>query len=383
MKKKPSLINIVLLLVIISTAFATGFLTHAFFVQGTREYGLLSEAHNILRNHALNDLPGENVLEYGMIRGMLDEIDDPYTRFIEPVQTELSNDDLAGSYGGIGANLDRDLEGFVIIYPFPEGPAAEAGIMDGDRLILVDTLEIVPEASIEETGAAIRGPVGDPVSLRIARPPSYETLDFKIKRQEIPLPSVTWHTAPGDPKLGIIDVNIIAASSSAEIEIAVADLKDQQAQYFALDLRGNGGGLVDAGANIAGLFLDEGDILQEQYRDKPVETYSVKNTGSLADIPLVVLVDANTASASEIIAGALQMRGQAVIIGQPTYGKDSIQLAFELNDGSSVHITAAKWWIPGLDVAISETGLQPDIIVPLDDSQNDMTVAAAIDYFNQ
>ncbi len=382
MNSKRPLLAFLLFLAGIFSAFVSGFMTRELISPSAGNLPILAQARQILERHALNDLPPDRELEYGMIRGMLGEIDDPYTRFVEPVQTELSSNDLAGSYGGIGANLDRDLEGFVIIYPFPAGPAAEAGIIDGDRLILVDELEIVPDMSTEETGAAIRGPVGDPVSLRITRPPGHETYDFKIKRQEIPLPSVTWHTAPGDPKLGIIDVNIIAASTSDEIETAISDLQSQQAEYYALDLRGNGGGLVDAGVTIASLFLTEGDILQEQYRGKPVETYTVKKTGSQAEIPLVVLVDANTASAAEIIAGALQAQGRATIIGQPTYGKDSIQLAFDLDDGSSVHITAAKWWIPGLDVNIGETGIQPDIAVASDVSQNDATVAAAIDYFN-
>lgn len=383
MNNKRPLLAFLLFVIGIFSAFASGFLTHELISPSAGNLPILAQARNILERHALSDLPSDQELEHGMIRGMLDALDDPYTRFVEPAQTELSSDDLAGRYGGIGANLDRDLEGFVILYPFPEGPAAEAGIIPGDRLIQVDELEIVPDTTIEETGAAIRGPVGDSVSLRIARPPGYETYDLKIKRQEIPLPSVTWNISPVDPKLGIIKVNLIGANTSAEIETAIDNLKALQAQYFALDLRGNGGGLVDAGVKIAGLFLNSGDILQEQYRDQPVETYSVKKSGAQVDLPLVVFVDANTASASEIIAGALQAHGRAIIIGQPTFGKDSIQLAFNLDDGSSVHITAAKWWVPGLDVNIGETGLQPDIIVPQDKSQTDAAIAAAIEYFNQ
>ena len=128
------------------------------------------------------------------------------------------------------------------------------------------------------------------------------------------------------------------------------------------------------------LFLDEGDILHEQYRDKPLKTYSVQSSGQYADIPMVVLVDANTASAAEIVAGALQAQGRAVLLGQTTYGKDSIQLAFDLSDGSSIHVTAAKWWLPGLEQDIGENGLVPDILVPL--GETDLTLNAAIEYLS-
>lgn len=382
MNNKRQLISLALLITIIISAFAAGYFAHEYLNLEMQELPILAEARQILNRHALAELPADSTLEYGMVHGMLAELDDPHTRFVEPVQAELTSDNLEGSYGGIGASLDRDPQGYVILHPFPDSPATEAGIVDGDRLILVDEINILPEIATEEVVAALRGPVGEPVSLSIARPPGYETFQFKINRQSIPLPSVTWYTAPADSNVGIIRVNIIAASTVAEIENAIADLNTQQVSYYALDLRGNGGGLVDAGVNIASLFLKEGDILQEQFRDKPIETYSVKEPGANVDLPLVVLVDANTASAAEIVAGALQAHGRAKIIGQPTFGKDTIQLAFDLTDGSSIHVTAAKWWLPGLEVFIGETGLQPDILVSTENNEIDLTIAAAIEYFS-
>ena len=192
---------------------------------------------------------------------------------------------------------------------------------------------------------------------------------------------MTWYSAPADPDVGIIKVNLIAASTADEIEKAVDELQSLDAKFFVLDLRGNGGGLVDAGVSIARLFLAEGDVLQEQYRGKPLKTYSVQNTGLFSDIPIAVLVDANTASAAEIVAGALQAQGRADLIGQTTYGKDSIQLAFDLSDGSSLHVTAAKWWLPGLDQDFGENGLLPDVLVPL--GETDLALSAAIDYFSK
>lgn len=383
MRNTPLLVNILLLGIIISTAFATGFLAHEFLFPTENNFVILQEAQNILKNHALEDLPPEPSLEYGMIHGMLQAYGDPHTRFVEPAQTELNNDDLEGSYGGIGASLDKDPEGFVILHPFPEGPATEAGIIDGDRLILVDDLELSPEIELNQVEAALRGPVGDPVSLRISRPPTYQPLDFKIKRQSIPLPSVTWYLAPADTTLGIIKINLIAASTADEIISAVEALDAKKATHYALDLRGNGGGLLTAGADIARLFLESGEVLSERYRDKEPETYAVRKPGPLTDIPLVVLINDSTASAAEIVAGALQAHGRAVLIGQPTFGKDSIQLAFDLSDGSSIHVTAAKWWIPGLEINIAEIGLQPDLLVSQIEGEPDAYIESAVQYFNE
>ncbi|MBT3392350.1 MAG: S41 family peptidase [Chloroflexi bacterium] len=363
-------------------AFALGYFVRAQFYPSLSEYPIWNEARQILRVNALYDPPPDPALEYGMIRGMLAVYDDPYTRFVEPARTELDSDNLEGSYGGIGATLERGPEDEIFVYPFPDSPAAEAGVQAGDQLLRVDELVIAAATPIDEVVAALRGPEGDLVTIEIARPTSDSTESFTIQRAAIPLPSVTWRLALEDARLGIIKVNLIAASTAAEIEKAAADLDAQGAHFYALDLRGNGGGLVDAGVEIARLFLTEGDILQEQYRGDDPEIYTVRRPGPLSEIPLVVLVDANTASAAEIVAGALQTRGRAALIGQPTYGKDVIQLAFELSDGSSLHVTAAQWQIPGLDANISAEGLQPDVRVKPGEDGQDTTMLAAVVYFS-
>lgn len=363
-------------------AFTSGYFVRAQFYPSLSEYPIWNQARQIVRTNALYDAPPDPALEYGMIRGMLAAYDDPYTRFVEPTRTELDSDNLEGSYGGIGATLERGPAGEIYLYPFPDSPAAEAGVQDGDQLLRVDDLTISEATPVDEVVAALRGPEGDPVTIEITHSAAATTETFTIHRAAIPLPSVTWRLAREDARLGIIKVNLIAASTAVEIEKAAADLETQGAQFYALDLRDNGGGLVDAGVEIARLFLTEGDILQEQYRGENPKTYAVHRPGPLRELPLVVLVDGHTASAAEIIAGALQTRGRAALIGQPTFGKDVIQLAFELSDGSSLHVTAARWWIPGLDANISAEGLQPDVHVePGEDGQDTALLAAAM-YFN-
>jgi carboxyl-terminal processing protease len=294
----------------------------------------------------------------------------------------LNNDTLSGSYGGIGAQMSRDPEGHFIIHPFPEGPAAESGVLDGDRLVKVDGTVITAEFPMEELIALVRGPEGRTITLTIARPPDYHHLDFNITRADIPLPSVTYHIDILEPRLGVLRVNVIASSTPVEIQDAVQELKTRGATHFVLDLRGNGGGLLKEGVDIARIFLAKGVIIQHQYRGGKVETNSVKRPGPLAKIPLAILVDQNTASAAEIISGALQNQGRAPLIGTNTFGKDSIQLVFELEDKSSLHVTSAKWWVPDLEPPVGDGGLLPDISISSENNDDsDPFIDAAIQYF--
>jgi carboxyl-terminal processing protease len=235
--------------------------------------------------------------------------------------------------------------------------------MDGDRLVAVEDVAMPPDTPFEDIQAAVRGPEGEPVAITIQRPPGFEEYTFSILRENFPLPSVTWHIAPEDGRLGVIEINLIAASTVEETRRAIEDLQTQGATHFALDLRNNFGGLLDAGIDIARLFLKEGIVLQQQYRGRNVETFEVDTPGEFSQLPLVVLVNENTASAAEIIAGALQAQGRAQLIGTPTFGKDSIQLVFELQDGSSLHITSARWWFPDLEFPADTKGLQPDLTI--------------------
>jgi carboxyl-terminal processing protease len=312
-----------------------------------------------------------------MIRGMLKAYGDPHSTFVEPVQHEIETNRLAGNFGGIGVQLDHTDEGFIILYPYPDSPAQLAGIQDGDHLLMVDGIEIKNFQPLDEVKVAIRGPEGETVKLEITRHQQSDPIEVNIKRESIPLPSLTWHTLSDESRVGVIEINIISANTPDEVTRAVEDLKDRGANYIIIDLRGNSGGLLSAGVDTARLFIPKGIILKEQTRDRGIKNYNASRDGPFVDIPLVVLVDHGTASASEIIAGALQARGRAVIIGEPTYGKDSIQLVFKLNDGSSLHITSARWWIPNLDPPINENGIQPDIIVNSDITGPDSAFALA------
>lgn len=351
-----------LAVLLVIASFGAGYLYNQQQATGN-SFKLLAEAQQLLVDHGLKAPPAAPRLEYGMIRGMLQAYEDPYTIFLEPPQNELESNRLEGKYGGIGAQLEQDQQGYWTLYPYADSPAGIAGLQDGDRLLTVDDLAITPQTPADEVQAALRGPVGQDVRLTIGRSPSYTPLAFTITRQEIALPSVTWRLAPEDQRLGILKVNVVAASTTSEIQRAVEDLQQRGASAFVLDLRDNPGGLLDAGVDIARLFLNEGIVMQQQYRGQEVKTFKVDQPGPLANLPLAVLINKGSASAAEIAAGALQAHQRAHLIGEPSYGKDTIQLVFNLQDGSSLHITAAHWWIPGLTSPVGENGLQPDIPV--------------------
>jgi len=374
-----SLLFALLVLIMAGSAFGAGYLFRAH-QSPSADFPLLGEAYQIVQNHGLKELPASPALQYGMIRGMLQAYDDPFTVFVEPVQHELESNALQGSFGGIGVELSTDAEGYVVLFPFPSGTAIEAGVQDGDRLLQVDDTPIPPGMPVSDVQSAIRGPVGETVALLIARPPDYQTQIIKIKRREVALPTVTRRLDLSDARVGILNINLIAATTASELQDAVYDLQSKGASYFVLDLRDNPGGLLDAGVDVARLFLTEGEIITRQYRGQEAETYAVDQPGPLAELPLVVVVNHGCASAAEIIAGALQARGRARLVGAPTFGKDSIQLVFTLSDQSSLHITAAQWWVPGLQYEISANGLQPDIQVepPANADAGDTTLQAAV-----
>lgn len=369
----------VLVLALLGVGFASGYLTRGW-MNPEDDFPILKQAYAILTTKGLKELPTAPALEYGMVHGMVQAYNDPYTIFVEPVQHELETNSLQGSFGGIGVNLANDGQGHWIMYPFPDGPAQKAGVQDGDVLAAVDELTLDADTTVDMIQSAIRGPVGTEVNISVIRTGAASELQFVIERAEIALPSVIYHLDQSDPRVGVVSINRVAATSPDETLKAFEALRARGATHFVLDLRNNGGGLLTSGVDIARLFLEQGVVMQQQYRNQEVETFRVEKPGALAGLPLVVLINHGTASAAEIIAGALQQQGRAQLVGSPSYGKSTIQLIFDLEDGSSLHVTAARWWIPDLQPEIAGNGLQPSVSVTpgADANAGDVELQAAI-----
>lgn len=379
MSTKKALVLSIFLVFGLALSFGMGYLFRDLQSLDDLDIGLVEEAYTILNNHALPDPPASPGLQYGMIHGLVAAYGDPYTLFIEPARHELQSDDLRGEFGGVGVRLEKDLEGNIVLYPLPDSPAATAKIGDGDHLLAVDKLAISSTTNLDEAQAALRGPVGTRVSLMIRKPEDISSQTVELERVNFPIPSVTWNIDTDEPRLGIVQISRIAATTPAEVQTAINDLVTQGAQLFVLDLRGNPGGLLDAGVNTARLFLQQGVVIQEQYKNQPVHAYEVEEPGVFSDLPLAVIIDHGTASAAELIAGAIKAQNRGRIYGQNSFGKDSLQLIFELHDDSSLHVTAAKWWVPGLEPPLAGNGVLPDVPVTADADQPKPEIRAVIE----
>jgi carboxyl-terminal processing protease len=349
-------------------------------VDGAAEMAKYWQVWNLLDRDFYGEKPTAARRTDGAIVGMVQTFGDPYTFFVEPQTRELERDQLAGKFGGIGANLEQTEAGYVLS-PLAGQPADQGGVRKGDLLLMVDGQEIAPEMASDEVVALLRGPAGSQVTLVVRRTPvtgeaGVEELTFTLTRAEIQTPSLEWRlldNVPGTADVGYMRQTIFSERSPAEMRQALAELRAAGAVRFVWDLRGNPGGLLNSAVDQADMWLDAGVIVVEEKAGGLRKTFEATPGELAANAPLVVLVDHGTASASEIVAGALHDHGRARIVGQQTYGKGSVQLIHELADQSSLHVTNAQWYTPD-GLQISGHGLAPDISV----ADGDDPLAAAL-----
>ncbi len=330
----------------------------------TAGFAVFWEAWHLVRDNFYGELPDTQHLAWGAIRGALSTLNDPYTSFLEPQPRQREKEDLSGRFGGIGAYVTQTEDGRIVLDPMPGQPAEQAGIQKGDVVIKVDDTEITPQMTVDEVVNLVRGQVGTVVRLTLRREGLAEPFVVEIVRQEILSPSVEWKMLEGVAGAGYIRITIFSDRTAQELRQAIQELQDQGMERLVLDLRGNGGGLLKAAVDVADEFLDGGVVLFQMEKGDQETAFDAGGGGRWQTGPLVVLVDGGTASASEIVVGALQDRNRATVVGQKTYGKGSVQSVFDLSDGSSVHITSAQWFTPNRR-QISGAGLMPDVEVAI------------------
>jgi carboxyl-terminal processing protease len=326
---------------------------------GSSPTGLYGEAWDAAERSFYGQVPSETVRTYGAIRGMLQAYNDPYTSFFEPPATQQQSQQLAGKFGGIGSTVRRETDGRIVLSPFPDRPAAQAGVQDGDVLVKVDAQAITPDMTFDVISQLLRGEVGTPVTIGVLR--ETQALTFTITRAEISVPSVTWRVLGEAPSIGYVAISIFAQPTSDELVRAIDDLRSKGATKLILDLRDNGGGLLDSAIDVSSQFVD-GLVVIEARRTGGDRNFNADSSGAARDLPIAVLVNGNTASASEIVAGAIQDRQRGNLIGDQTYGKGSVQNILPLSDGSSLHVTVAQWLTPSRR-QITGKGLTPDVLV--------------------
>jgi len=374
-------------------AFAAGVATTYLLMHGRastaaqeHDLGTFWEAWDLVERVFYGALPDNPHLEWGLIRGALGTLNDPHTSFLEPEPREREREALSGRFGGIGAYVTQAEDGRIVLEPMPDLPAEKAGIRQGDTLLQVDSTEITTGMNTEEVIALIRGEVGTIVRLTVRHEGETVPLTVEVTREEIPSPTVDSRMLDEPAGSGYVRITLFSDRTDRELRQALDELKSQGMTQLVLDLRGNGGGLLGAAVDVASEFLDGGPVLYQVEKGGKEQTYEARNGGKFTDGKLVLLVDGGTASASEIVAGALQDRGRAVLVGEVTYGKGSVQQVFDLSDGSSVHITYAEWLTPN-HRQITGVGLTPEFQAGItdDDRANgrDPQLDRAIEWLNQ
>lgn len=321
------------------------------------------EAWKLVQEEYYGEIPSPQTVAYGAIRGALQTLGDPYTSFIEPKIARILEEDASGQFEGIGAmvrmNRDNKLE---IVRVFEGSPAQKAGLRAGDLVIEVDGQSIVGY-SIYEAVALIRGPAGTSVTLTIERPGQRDPIRVTVTRARITIPVVEARMLPeGIAYLRLFD---FSAQATRQLRDQLRSLLAQNPHGLILDLRDNPGGFLDQAIQVADLFLDEGIVAYERMKDGEERVFRSKSGDPGEKIPMVVLVNAGSASASEIVAGALQDRGRALLVGERTFGKGSVQLSHTLSDGSELRVTIARWFTPK-NRAIHGEGLNPDVEVKVE-----------------
>jgi len=325
-------------------------------------FDLFWEVWHILQEGYYGQLPDETGMTYGAIQGILDTLDDQNTIFFEPDVASMMREDMSGSFEGIGAHVRMREDGqLMIVAPIEGQPAEAAGLRRGDIILEADGVSL-EGMNIWEAISHIRGPEGSVVRLKVLRESVAEPFTVEIERASIPMPTIEARML--DNEVAYVKLYEFNSQANARLEEALEELLAQNPRGLILDLRNNPGGFLGEAVNVASQFISEGNILLERFGDGEERVYEAREGGLAFEVPMVVLVNAGSASASEIVAGALQDTGRGTLIGETTFGKGSVQLLHNLRDGSQLRVTVARWFTPN-DRLIHGQGLEPDVVVEM------------------
>ncbi len=305
---------------------------------------------------------------YAAIKQALEKLDDPYTRFLDPKQYEALTDQTSGELSGVGIRLELNekTNRLTVVEALESSPALKAGIKSGDEILAIDG-KPTKGLDVQQASSLIRGKAGTLINLKIGRS-GRKAFDLKLTRATIEVPTVRYTLKQeGKRKVGYISLREFSSHAAEQMQRAIKDLDSKQVDAYVLDLRGNPGGLLNSSIEIARMWLDSGAIVRTVDRDGGSEQPAANRT-ALTKLPLAVLVDGNSASASEILAGALQDNNRAIVVGSQTFGKALVQSVHSLSDGSGIAVTIAHYYTPkGTD--ISHKGITPNIKIDLTEAQ--------------
>ncbi len=322
----------------------------------------IQDVWKALKKSYINQPLDEQKAVYGAIQGMVESLDDPYTLYFTPSESKSFREEIDGVFEGIGAEIGMKNDHLVIIAPLPGSPAEKAGLKAGDKIVQIDDAS-TQGVNLDEAVKKIRGAEGTNVTLMIERGEETTPVKVTITRESITVQSV--QLTMSDDLIGTVKISYFGPKTEKEFSAAVDTFLRKSGKGLILDLRSNPGGFLVTAVAVVSEFVDKNIIVvKEQYTNKSETEHKATGGNALKGMPTVTLVDQGSASASEIVAGALQDYGIATIVGVTTFGKGSVQQLEEFSDGSSLKVTIAKWLTPK-GRSINEHGITPDVAVEL------------------
>ena len=326
---------------------------------------VLEEVH---RSYVDTDDAGYDQLIRHALTGMLQELD-PYSQFMDEDSYEDMKDDTSGHFGGIGIVISMKSGLLTVVSPMEDTPGFRAGILSGDIIVEVNGEE-TREMSLSEAVKLMRGEPGTEVIIKTVRPSTHETKEITIIREEINVASVK-DTEMLERQIGYVRITQFNEPTGEKLKTEIQTLMEEEMEALIIDLRGNPGGLLTAAAEVAELFLPKGELIvftKGRAHENHKQVFKSSGPTHWIDFPIAILVNGGSASASEIVAGALQDHKRAVLVGEKTFGKGSVQSILPLEDGSAVKLTTAKYYTPSERV-IHDNGIEPDIEIkmPIED----------------
>jgi len=335
------------------------------------------EAISIIRSEYIEKNIDVKKLAQGAIKGMLSELDDPYSRYLDPISFQREQENLfMGHFDGLGITITIVDEQLTVISPIEDTPAYQAGVKTGDNIMEIDG-ETTKGMTLDEAVNILRGEKGTTVTLTIERENKEDLLEIEITRDTITVEAVKERTIEDD-KIGYIRISTFNANTGRELKEALNNFEKKSLEGIIVDLRNNPGGLLESAIEVASQFIKDGNIVRINSRNNVIRDYDSYGN-QYPDWPLVLLVNVGSASASEIVAGAIQDMNRGTILGETTFGKGLVQQVYSLSDNSAVIVSTSEYYTPN-DRVINHVGIEPDIIIPIDkEIEDDIQLEAAVD----
>ncbi len=339
-----------------------------------KHFGNLIKVITLVRSQYLQPVNSTQLVD-GAIKGLVDSLEDPYSVYLEPKTYSQLKDQIKGSFGGLGILVGIKEQKLTVVRAYQGTPAAREGIEAGDVITRIDDSDALG-IDLETAIKLMRGPVGSHVNLTVSRQGNPELLQFSLVREEISVPTVEGRVL-SDTKIGYIAISQFTERTADEMKVTLSKLQDEYITGLILDLRDNPGGELGTAVNVAKHFIPKGPIVFIDYRVGKDQEFS--SEGHTVGLPLVVLINGGSASASEILAGAVKDTGAGTLVGTKTFGKGIVQTVFPLNNGAGLKLTTARYLTPNKS-DINQKGVEPDVLVqPLEDNSRDVQLDRAVE----